>query len=158
MTIGKVIPNPSADGGYGSRVQGLIDYITAPQNTHRDEKCLYSGTIGFITTDLESQKAEMTALCYAAKRKTADPIMHIVVSFHEHEEPTPAQVDEAVQLMLTELGLDGHQCVYGLHRDTENTHIHIAINRTHPVTERVIKVEYSHEAVMRGIISTANRH
>jgi hypothetical protein len=36
------------------------------------------------------------------------------------------------------MGLEGCQTVYGLHWNTENYHLHIAVNRMHPVTMKVI--------------------
>ena len=44
------------------RVRGLSDYIVSPERDGSDEKCLYAGSRGFLTADLESQQAEMLAL------------------------------------------------------------------------------------------------
>ncbi|WP_312283852.1 TraI/MobA(P) family conjugative relaxase [Candidatus Igneacidithiobacillus taiwanensis] len=151
--IGKLIPNPYSDGGHASRAAGLVRYITAPQNSHENEKCIYSNSLNFVSDTVEDQIAEMAALAHAPRRSSKDPIMHIVLALREGEIPTTEQVDEMVQITLKELGLEGHQCVYGLHDDTENAHVHLAINRVNPETERVIEVNkgFTKNAVQRVV-------
>mgnify|MGYP000355710527 CR=1 FL=1 len=36
------------------------------------------------------------------------------------------------------LGLLGHQTIYGVHYDTDNYHLHIAVNRANPETGKVV--------------------
>ena len=58
-------------------------------------------------------------------------------------------------MFMNELGLAEHQCVYALHRNTDNYHLHLALNRVHPETERVVTVngrfdiEVAHRAIAR---------
>ena len=58
-------------------------------------------------------------------------------------------------MFLAEMGLGEHQAVYALHRDTHNWHVHIAVNRVHPTTEKVVTVnngfdlEIAHRAIAR---------
>lgn len=152
--IAKKIKNPSKSATKTARIRGLVDYIRAPQREYGAEKCIYAGTRGFLSHTPEGQKAEMIALAEEAVR-SKDPICHYVLSWHEGETPTPAQVDEAVSLFLDELGLTDHQVIYGLHDDTDNRHCHIAVNRVHPDTLRVIKpnqgfdIEAAHRAIAR---------
>lgn len=81
------------------------------------------------------------------------PVSHYVFSWKAHEQPTAGQVDELVDIFLDELGLEGCQAVYGLHWNTENYHVHIAVNRMHPVTLKVIDpnngfdIEAAHKVV-----------
>ena len=67
------------------------------------------------------------------------PVTHWILSWQENEQPTSEQVDEAVSLFLRGMGLDEHQTVYALHKNTGNCHLHIAVNRTHPYTQKVIQ-------------------
>jgi hypothetical protein len=142
--IGKKI---SARGGGGkvARVHDLTNYVTDPGG-HADpdrpalgrEKCVYYGTQGFLSTDLAAQKAEMAALALAAPQ-SADPICHYVLSMCEGEHPSHEQVDEMVHIVLDELGLEGHQAIYALHRDTDHDHVHLVVSRVHPESERVVR-------------------
>ncbi|NGZ87529.1 TraI/MobA(P) family conjugative relaxase [Duganella aceris] len=152
--IVKKIKNPKKSASKRARICRLMDYIRAPEQESSNEKCLYAGARGFLSDDHKAQKAEMLALSQEAVR-SADTINHYVLSWQEGEQPSPQQVEEAVDILLKELGLEGHQTMYGLHVDTDNVHLHIAINRVDPETLKVIKpnrgfdIEAAHKAVAR---------
>lgn len=152
--IGKKIKNPNPKSSKAERVKRLTDYIREPEKTNGHEKCIYSGSRGFICDELKLQQSEMTSLSMAATR-SADPISHFVLSWREGEYPTPEQVEEAVTIFMNECGVDEHMAVYGLHSDTNNLHLHIAINRVNPMTEKVthinggFDIEAAHKAVAR---------
>ena len=137
--IGKKIPNPKKSGSKAGRVAGLTNYITAPENENSIEKCVHFETVNFLTDDLQSQQVEMTALATTAVR-SKDPIDHYVLSWQEGETPKIEQAREVVKMTMKHLGLEGHQVIWGLHDDTENVHIHIAVNRVHPETLKVVEI------------------
>jgi hypothetical protein len=64
-------------------------------------------------------------------------------------------LEEAVGIFMGELGWKDHQAIYGLHRDTDNLHLHIAINRVHPDTLKIVDInrgfdiELAHKAIAR---------
>jgi hypothetical protein len=107
-----------------------------------------------LNIDHAGEVEEMAALAETARR-SPQPVQHWIISWQQGEQPTAAQADEAVRIFLGELGLGEHQCVYALHRNTDNYHLHLAINRVHPETERVVTVngrfdiEVAHRAVAR---------
>jgi hypothetical protein len=82
-------------------------------------------------------------------------VQHWLLSWRQGEHPGAAQSDEAVRIFLDELGLADHQWIYALHRNTDNSHLHLAINRVHPETERVVTVnggfdiEVAHRSIAR---------
>ena len=147
--IGKKI-GARKTGTKAANVRRLTDYIRDP--TQQGEKVLYAGSRGFLTQELRSQQAEMIALAEEARR-SPNPITHYVLSWHEGERPTRDQIEHAVAVFLDELGLTGHQCIFGVHQDTENIHCHLAVNRVHPETGKVIKPNkgFDLEAVHRAI-------
>ena len=150
----KKIKNPKKSATKAARIGGLLDYILNPENQNTNEKCVYSGSRNFLTDTSKSQKAEMLALSQEAVR-SKDTVNHYVMSWQVGEQPSHAQIDEAVSLFLDELGLKDHQTVYGLHADTDNLHLHLIINRVHPDTLKVIKpnkgfdIEAAHKAIAR---------
>ena len=150
----KKIKNPKKSATKTARIGGLLDYILNPENQNANEKCVYSGSRNFLTDTSKSQKAEMLALSQEAVR-SKDTVNHYVMSWQAGEQPSHAQIDEAVSLFLDELGLKDHQTVYGLHADTDNLHLHLIINRVHPDTLKVIKpnkgfdIEAAHKAIAR---------
>ena len=147
--IGKKI-GARKTGTKAANVRRLTDYIRDP--SQYGEKVLYSGSRGFLTEEHRSQQAEMIALAEEARR-SPNPITHYVLSWHEGEHPTGEQVERAIDIFLDELGLTGHQCIFGVHQDTDNIHCHLAVNRVHPETGKVIKPNkgFDLEAVHRAI-------
>ena len=49
--------------------------------------------------------------------------------------------------------------IYALHRDTENWHLHLAVNRVHPETEKLVTVNngFDHEVAHRAIARIEQR-
>ena len=137
--IVKKVANPNKSASKAVRIRALAGYIRAPETESATEKCLYAGARGFLCDAPEAQTEEMLALARDAPR-SRDPIVHWVLSWHEDEEPTPAQVEELVDLLLEELDVAEHQAIYGLHADTDNRHLHVMLNRVHPDTLRAVEI------------------
>ena len=157
--IGKKIPKDKQKAAKKSKAANVVDltnYIADPSRTpgHEHEKLLYRGSRNFISDDFISQQREMVSLASEAVRSTM-PVSHYLLSWKEGEHPTPEQIEEAVDIVLEELGLTGCQTMFGAHDDTNNQHAHIAINRVDPVTGKVRKanggfdIEAMHRAVAR---------
>lgn len=152
--IVKKVKNPKKSAAKATRIGALVDYILTPERDNSSEKCIYDGARGFICDDRQSQKAEMLALAQEAVR-SKDTVNHYVVSWREGEHPSPDQVEQAVSILMEEFGLKEHQAIYGLHADTDNIHLHIAINRVHPETLRMVEInkgfdiEAAHKAIAR---------
>lgn len=72
-----------------------------------------------------------------------DPVFHYVLSWQENETPSDAQVFDSVRFTLQSMGLQEHQFVAAIHRDTDNLHVHVAVNRVHPITFRANHLSYS---------------
>lgn len=135
-------------------IHALADYIRAPQKRNPAEKVLYAAGRGFLTDSHAGQREEMIALASEAVR-SKNPVNHYVMSWPEGEQPSPAQIEEAVTIFTQELGVPDHQVIYALHRDTDNLHLHLAINRVHPDTLKCIEInrgfdiEAAHRAIAR---------
>lgn len=128
------------------------DGVILGGNGEQPEKLLYLTTRGFNTSTFKGQQAEMVALAMECK-KSKHPIQHWVASWHEGEQPTPEQVEELLDVFLEQLGLEKHQVIAALHQDTDNIHLHIALNKVHPDTCKVVKpangwdIEAAHRTV-----------
>jgi hypothetical protein len=137
-----------------SNVRALIDYIAGVATGGEGEKVEGRGAVNLLNIDHDGQVQEMADLAEAARR-SHQPVQHWILSWREGEQPTRAQAHEAVGMFLAEMGLGEHQAVYALHRDTHNWHVHIAVNRVHPTTEKVVTVnngfdlEIAHRAIAR---------
>jgi hypothetical protein len=76
---------------------------------------------------------EMEALALENTR-SKDPVFNCILSWRESEIQSREQVDEAVSIVLKELRLEGCQAHYALHRNTQNLHLHLCVNRIDPET------------------------
>jgi hypothetical protein len=133
--IGKRIAQDRAKPKAGS-IRDLTNYVTAPG---LDEKILAAGGRGFVCDNFPEQQAEMIALAHEAVR-SKNPVTHYVISWHSDEHPSREQVEEAISIYMATLGLSGHQVIWGLHQDTDNIHLHLAVNRVHPETGKVVEI------------------
>lgn len=130
--IGKVIPKRKR-----SSVSGLNDYVlNRSERANKEHKVICSGTFGIIG-GIDTANEEMAAVA-AQNRRCKQPIMHCLLSWREGESPSAEQVREAVGITLEELGLEGQQCVYALHGNTGNMHVHISVSRIDLQTHKAI--------------------
>ena len=119
------------------QIGDLVDYIRFPHNKNPQEKIEYAGGRNFLSSTHVGQKTEMIALARESVRSRM-PVQHWIFSWQEGEQPSREQVEEVVDIFLKKMGLTEHQTVYGLHYDTDNYHLHIAVNRMNPETEKVV--------------------
>lgn len=119
-------------------IGGLVDYILAEKDEEGSQKLLYSHALNFLTDKPESRKWEMISLAEESVQSKM-PVAHWVMSWPEDELPSREQVIEATRIFLERMGLVEHQTIIAAHQNTGNFHVHIAVNRTHPVTMKVIQ-------------------
>jgi len=87
---------------------------------------------------LDWQKAaEDMRLTSELNSRVQRPYYHLVLSWHELEQPTDDQMVQAADHMIRSLGLEEHQIVIGTHHDTKRRHIHLVCNTVHPVSGKV---------------------
>ena len=103
---------------------------------HRGEKTLLSWFSGCWTEDdyqlaIEEVEAVQKTNVRTAKEKT----YHLIVSFRPDDEDklTPDVYREIELEFARVLGFEEHQRHAGVHRNTDNLHLHIAFNMIHPV-------------------------
>lgn len=149
--IVKHIANPKNRSSKASRIGGLLDYITADGRENEQKAEHVSASGAFYSDSRLGQRAEMIALAFEAPR-SKDPVDHWLMSWKEGEQPTEFQCKQSVEILKKHLGLNSdHLAVYALHRNTENYHLHIVINRVDPDSHRVADngwcIDRAHEAI-----------
>ncbi|KIM03837.1 MAG: hypothetical protein KN64_10725 [Sulfurovum sp. AS07-7] len=126
--IVKEVPKKKATGSF----KGLVDYIEDKLGLHSDKvELVYSENCEFDT--IEENVREVKAI-QALSDSEADPNYHIVVSFPEDERPTPEQLKIITRELLKSVGMEHHQRICATHTNTNNYHLHIAVNRIDPDT------------------------
>jgi hypothetical protein len=135
-------------------VRDLCDYIEGRGGGCECEKVEHRGSVNLLNVGHDEQVQEIADLTEVARR-SPQPVQHWIFSWPDGEQPTAKQADEVVRIFLDEMGLGRHQGLYALHRDTDNWHLHLAVNRVHPETEKLVTVnggfdlEVAHRALAR---------
>jgi len=62
-------------------------------------------------------------------RSSSDKTYHLIISFQEGENPTPIEMYEIEEELVKSIGLESHQRLSVVHSNTNNKHIHVAINQ-----------------------------
>ncbi|CAM4497632.1 MAG: Protein TraI [Legionella sp.] len=67
------------------------------------------------------------------KRAQGDKSYHLLISFANGESLTPEVLKTIEDRVIASIGLSEHQRISAVHHDTDNLHIHIAVNKIHPI-------------------------
>ncbi|EKF73381.1 conjugal transfer relaxase TraI [Alcanivorax hongdengensis A-11-3] len=109
---------------------GLVKYITDEQS-----KTERLGLVNATNCEADTMQAvigEVLATQQANTRAKGDKTYHLIVSFPAGEKPEDGVLKAVEERICAGLGYADHQRVSAVHHDTDNVHIHIAINKIHP--------------------------
>lgn len=123
----------------------IINYTTSPKDALTSEdKCIGIKTHG--VADIASAEIEMNAIA-SQNRRCKSPAYHFILSWPDHEHPTPDSIYDAAEHALKALGLASHQYVLAIHANTDNIHCHVAVNRINPETFRSKNIEWAQKTL-----------
>ncbi|MCP5273271.1 MAG: relaxase/mobilization nuclease domain-containing protein [Burkholderiales bacterium] len=125
--IAKIIPIKSIRK---SNFSALVKYLTDPQS--KTERIGMVSVTNCYTDELIPALLEIQNTQEMNKRAKSDKTCHLVLSFPEGERLSNAQLNEIEKRFCEALGFHEHQRISVVHDDTDNLHIHIAINKIHP--------------------------
>lgn len=127
-------------------------YMTHEEEGHTAE---LKEIFGLSSTDAPSALREMQSVAAGNRRMGPDFMYHVILRARKHEHLTDEQWTESIDLLVKELGLEGHQRIVAEHQQEDgSTHRHILINLVNTDTLRVKDIGgnfYVHEAVAREI-------
>ena len=113
--------------------------------SHDGEKCLLHWCAGCWSGDDEYELAisEVEATQALNTRVTKEKTYHLIISFRpEDEAKLSPEVFRDVELEFAKaLGFEEHQRHCGVHKNTDNIHIHVAYNKIHP-ERRICRTPY----------------
>ena len=126
-----------------SNIRRLINYLT-------DSQGVPARVQEVRITGCESENAEWAALEMQAVQKMnhrakGDRTYHLVLSFRE--EPSKEVMRQLEDIVCNKLGYGEHQRVSVVHGDTDNLHLHIAINKIHPHKLTLHEPFYDHKTL-----------
>ncbi|WP_211830980.1 TraI/MobA(P) family conjugative relaxase [Kistimonas asteriae] len=118
----------------------LVSYIADEKNQGnkvaeiRITNCA-SDDLAFATREIEFTQA-------SNQRAKSDKSYHLILSFRAGENPAPETLAAIENEVCDYIGLGEHQRISAVHTDTDNLHIHIAINKIHPRSLRLVEPYY----------------
>jgi Relaxase/Mobilisation nuclease domain/Large polyvalent protein-associated domain 7 len=130
--IAKAIPMKTAEKSHFAK---LVAYITDYQDT--PFRLGQVSVSNCYSDDIEDAVLEVLNTQLQNRRATSDKTYHLIVSFRAGEEPGAETLQAIEQEICAGLGFKEHQRVSAVHCDTDNLHIHIAINKVHPVKHTI---------------------
>lgn len=120
-----------------SSFAGLASYITSAHG--KNERVGEVSVTNFKHDEIAGAVAEAGALQSWNTRARGDKTYHLVISFAPGESPDAATLRAAEKALCDGLGFADHQRISAVHYDTDNVHIHIAINKIHPSRRNLIE-------------------
>lgn len=123
----------------------LANYITDAQSKeHRLGQVLLTNC---AAATLPAAIEEVLATQHINTRAKSDKTYHLIVSFRAGELPS-ADTHKAIEERISAgLGYSEHQRISAVHHDTDNLHIHIAINKIHPNRHTIHEPYYPHRTL-----------
>jgi hypothetical protein len=124
---------------------GLADYITDTQG--KTERLGQVQVTNCAAGTVQAAISEVLATQHINTRAKGDKTYHLLVSFKTGEKPNTDTIKAIEERICTGLGYGEHQRISAVHHDTDNLHIHIAINKIHPVRHTMHEPYYPHRAL-----------
>ena len=127
--IAKIIPIKTVRK---SNYSALIQYLTDPQD--KSERISQIKVSNCYSDDQTAALIEIQNTQEMNTRARSDKTCHLVLSFPEGERLSLSDLNAIEERFCDVLGFNGHQRISVIHDDTNNLHMHIAINKIHPRT------------------------
>jgi len=124
-----------------SSIKRLVEYITDTQNKeHRIANVRITNCVNdYDVNDAIEHMQDIQILnkTRRTKKTESETTYHLVVSFNQDEKPSIEVLNAIEDRLCDALGYEEHQRVSAFHVDTDNPHLHIAINKIHPKTHNI---------------------
>ena len=140
----------------GKNFIGLHRYLFFdPETGQQSERVDFTATRNFMTDETEEAAWIMASIAGNQEsikiaagtdlrgRKLKTFVSHLILSWPPGDNPSQEEMLKAADETIKLLGAQDYQVFIIAHNDTGHKHLHIVINRVHPVTGRALKLNYS---------------
>ncbi|MBL9170341.1 MAG: relaxase/mobilization nuclease domain-containing protein [Verrucomicrobiales bacterium] len=130
----------------GSSFKGAFQYYLHDKGRATRERVAWTHTENLLTDDPDKA---WKVMAYTAKeadrlkeatsqkrtgRKLTLPVFAYSLAWHPEQQPDREHMLTAARKSLADLGLAEHEAVIVAHRDEPQKHVHVIVNRVHPLT------------------------
>lgn len=149
--IFKKIAARSKQKSESNRIKRLIEYVTNPQGARspdqdehhsKTEKCTYFRAVNYLCdpSNIKQLCIETTDLAEQKHANASHVFCHYLLSFESNYKPTNSEIDLSVNVLIERFEMKECQYIFARHDDTDNTHVHILINRVNPTTYQAHRI------------------
>ncbi|MEL6364987.1 MAG: relaxase/mobilization nuclease domain-containing protein [Pseudomonadota bacterium] len=136
----------------GSSFKGAAAYLLQDKEAATSERVAWTATHNLAVDDpeiawrvmaataLDQDRLKQEAGVKSTGRKSSAPVLHLTLAWHPEEKATLTreEMEGAVRSALRALDAGDHQALVIAHNDEAHPHLHILINRVHPVDGRML--------------------
>lgn len=116
-------------------IDRALDYLKRANLKEQDRPVTFTGNC--LSDDLDLCKLEIESTQKMNKRAKGDKTYHMIISFSPEDNLTTELHKKLVAEVCKGLGFEDHQRVCAIHKDTDNEHCHVVINKIHPKTFKI---------------------
>lgn len=120
-----------------SSFSSLVKYIVDEQNKQERVGKIRISNCNSIDPTWAIQ--EVLATQARNQRAKGDKTYHLLISFAPGENPSQEILKAIEERVVSSIGFKEHQRISAIHHDTDNLHIHVAVNKIHPTTFNMIE-------------------
>ncbi len=140
--------NPDITRG-GCSFKGAFQYYLHDHGTDTRERIAWTETENMLTGDPDKawkvmaytathqDRLKMASGQNPSGRKLEKPVMAYSLNWHPEQDPSRDHMLDVARQSMVVLGLQEHEAIIVAHRDTPHRHVHVMVNRVHPVTGMV---------------------
>ena len=156
--------------GTGGGFKGLGAYLLHDEGAETADRVAWSATVNCGTDDPDRAIGRMCATAMAQDalkeaagikktgRKLKHPLAHIVLSWHQDDDPSEAHMHEAARAYLKSIEADHLQALIVAHNDRPHPHLHIVLNRIDPETGVAHKLAHSQKKLQAWCLQYEKAH
>lgn len=128
-----------------SHFANLVNYITDAQS--KENRVGQVRLTNCCADSIRDAISEALATQQTNTRAKSNKTFHLIVSFRAGDNLAPDILAAIEDRLCHSLGFGEHQRISAVHNDTDNQHIHIAINKIHPTHYTIHEPYYSHRTL-----------
>lgn len=140
---------------HGRSFKGAWQYYMHDPKAETRERVEWAMTCNMMTDDPDKA---WKVMAYTAKvqdrlkeassqratgRKAEKPVMAYSLSWHPDHDPDKEHMEETALQSIKRLGMEEHEAIIVAHRDTPHHHVHVIINRIHPISGLIAKNSFT---------------
>lgn len=142
--IAKIVPIKSLRK---SNFTALVNYLTDTKGT--SERVDRITATNCFTDEITASLLEIQNTQEMNTRARSDKTFHLILSFPENEQLADTDLNAIETRFCEALGFSEHQRISVVHNDTDNQHLHIAINKIHPKKLTIHNPYYDYKIVAK---------